>query len=96
MLVHHFLICKLPNIPICARIKSILWSMFVFCPDESRRKAFDVVIIKDLSRLLRGEENFACKSDSVFTLKAILHVGVTLTLTGHQCSQLRALVLFLF
>lgn len=62
--------------------------MFVFCPDESWRKAFDVVIIKDLSRLLRREENFACESDSVFTLKAVLHVGVTL--------QLRALVLFLF
>lgn len=59
--------------------------MFVFCPDESWRKPFDVVIIKDL---LRGEENFACESDSVFTLKAVLHVGVTL--------QLRVLVLFLF
>lgn len=53
MLVHHFLICKSPNIPICACIKSILWSVLVFCPDESWRKAFDVVIIEDLLRLLR-------------------------------------------
>lgn len=55
MLVHHFLICKLPNIPICAYIKSILWSVLVFCPDESWRKAFDVVIIEDLLRLRRVE-----------------------------------------
>lgn len=35
MLVHHFLICKLANIPIYACIKSILWSALMFCPDES-------------------------------------------------------------
>lgn len=51
MLVHHFLICKSPNIPIRACIKSTLWSVLMFCPDESRRKAFDVVIIQDLLRL---------------------------------------------
>lgn len=51
MLVHHFLICKLPNIPSFASIKSILWSVLVLCPDESCRKDFDVVIIKDLSTL---------------------------------------------
>lgn len=55
MLVHHFLICKLPNIPINACIKSILWSVLMFCPDESRGKAFDVVIIEDLSRRQRAE-----------------------------------------
>lgn len=55
MLVHHFLICKLPNIPIYASIKSILWSLLVFCPDESRRKAFDAVIIADLLRRLKAE-----------------------------------------
>lgn len=55
MLVHHFLICKLPNIPIYACIKSILWSVLMFCPDESWRKAFDVVIIEDLLKLLRAE-----------------------------------------
>lgn len=55
MLVHHFLICKLPNIPIYACIKSILWFVFLFCPDESRRKAFDVVIIEDLLVMLRAK-----------------------------------------
>lgn len=55
MLVHHFLICKLANIPIYACIKSILWSALVLCPDESRRKAFDVVIIEDPLRRLRAE-----------------------------------------
>lgn len=55
MLVHHFLICKLPNIPIHACIKSILWLVLMFCPDESRRKPFDVVIIEDLLKLLRAE-----------------------------------------
>lgn len=42
------------NIPICASIKSILWSAGAFCPDESRRSAFDVVIEYPL-RLLRAE-----------------------------------------
>lgn len=55
MQVHHFLICKLPNIPIYACIKSILWSVLMFYPDESRRKAFDVVIFEDLLRLVRAE-----------------------------------------
>lgn len=43
------------NIPICASIKSILWSASAFCPDESRRSAFDVVIIGYLLRRLRAE-----------------------------------------
>lgn len=55
MLVHHFLICKLPNIPIYACIKSFLCSVLMFCPDESWGKAFDVVIIEDALRLLRAE-----------------------------------------
>lgn len=51
MLLHHFVICKLPNIPIYACIKSILWPLLMLYPDESRAKAFDVVIIEDLKRL---------------------------------------------
>lgn len=55
MLVHHFLICKFPNISIYASIKSILWSVFMFCSDESWNKAFDVVAVDDLIRWLRTE-----------------------------------------
>lgn len=77
MLVHHFLICKLPNIPMYACIKSILWSVLEFYPDESWRKAFDVVIIENLLRLLRAE---LCECESVITLKGVLCVRVSLQL----------------
>lgn len=48
MLVHHFLIRKLPSIPIYAYIKSTLWCALMFRPDESWRKAFHVVVVEDL------------------------------------------------
>lgn len=59
MLVHHFLICKLPNIPICVRIKSIRTGPCLrFVPTnfhEKRLMYFFFYFIEDLSRRLGVE-----------------------------------------